>query len=114
MRISDWSSDVCSPDLAARRPVAAHPCRNRAATARLKSRTASFERGARCKARTAASRRIAPTNPQLDRKSVGEGKSVSVRVDLGGRRIIQKKKTRQTGIRRKHIKNKQKHINTQR
>src|SRR3546814_17760310 len=26
-----------------------------------------------------------------DRKSVGEGKSVSVRVDLGGRRIIKKK-----------------------
>src|SRR3546814_19489575 len=28
-----------------------------------------------------------------DRKSVGEGKSVSVRVDLGGRRIIKTKKT---------------------
>src|SRR3546814_19693860 len=27
-----------------------------------------------------------------DRKSVGEGKSVSVRVDLGGRRVIKKKK----------------------
>src|SRR3546814_17401984 len=32
--------------------------------------------------------------PELsaDRKSVGEGKSVSVRLDLGGGRIIQKKK----------------------
>src|SRR3546814_19060413 len=30
----------------------------------------------------------------IDRKSVGEGKSVSVRVDLGGRRIIKKKKKR--------------------
>src|SRR3546814_15407248 len=29
---------------------------------------------------------------RLDRKSVGSGKSVSVRVDLGGRRIIKKKK----------------------
>src|SRR3546814_11707804 len=29
-----------------------------------------------------------------DRKSVGEGKSVSVRVDLGGRRSIKKKDTR--------------------
>src|SRR3546814_14261951 len=28
----------------------------------------------------------------LDRKSVGEGKSVSVRVDLGGRRVIKKTK----------------------
>src|SRR3546814_14520435 len=30
-----------------------------------------------------------------DRKSVGEGKSVSVRGDLGGRRIIKKKRTRE-------------------
>src|SRR3546814_11878809 len=43
---------------------------------------------------------VTPLNPephfkmipiQLDRKSVGEGKSVSVRVELGGRRIIKKK-----------------------
>src|SRR3546814_15083805 len=32
--------------------------------------------------------------PQQDRKSVVEGKSVSIRVDLGGRRIIKKKKTK--------------------
>src|SRR3546814_11821761 len=31
-----------------------------------------------------------------DRKSVGEGKSVSVRVDLGGRRLIKKKKNTHT------------------
>src|SRR3546814_17301747 len=31
--------------------------------------------------------------PYTDRKSVVSGKSVSVRVDLGGRRIIKKKKT---------------------
>src|SRR3546814_17927530 len=31
-----------------------------------------------------------------DRKSVVEGKSVSVRVDSGGRRLIKKKKTRAT------------------
>src|SRR3546814_11937966 len=30
---------------------------------------------------------------KIDRKSVGEGKSVSVRVDLGGRRILKKKNT---------------------
>src|SRR3546814_12466857 len=29
----------------------------------------------------------------IDRKSVGSGKSVSVRVDLGGRRVSKKKKT---------------------
>src|SRR3546814_13098572 len=37
-----------------------------------------------------------------DRKSVVEGKSVSVRVDLGGRRIIKKKKKR-SPENRKHI-----------
>src|SRR3546814_18353151 len=31
---------------------------------------------------------------QIDRKSVVSGKSVSVRVDLGGRRIIKKKKNK--------------------
>src|SRR3546814_15933202 len=33
-----------------------------------------------------------PADISLDRKSAGSGKSVSVRVDLGGRRIIKKKK----------------------
>src|SRR3546814_5856838 len=33
-----------------------------------------------------------PRQPALDRKSVVQGKSVSVRVDLGGRRNIKKKK----------------------
>src|SRR3546814_19545023 len=32
--------------------------------------------------------RVAP--PEIDRKSVGKGKSVTVRVDLGGRRITKK------------------------
>src|SRR3546814_2283750 len=35
-----------------------------------------------------------PQGDPIDRKSVVEGKSVSVRVDLGCRRIIKKKKTR--------------------
>src|SRR3546814_19780561 len=38
----------------------------------------------------------------LDRKSVVEGKSVSVRVDLGGRRIIKKKKNK--NIKKRHRK----------
>src|SRR3546814_281210 len=37
-----------------------------------------------------------------DRKSVVEGKSVSVRVDLGGRRIIKKKKKKVKSIRENH------------
>src|SRR3546814_7681312 len=36
------------------------------------------------------------SEPRPDRKSVVSGKSVSVRVDLGGRRIIKKKNKRRT------------------
>src|SRR3546814_9302715 len=36
---------------------------------------------------------VARLRRDIDRKSVGEGKRVSVRVDLGGRRIIKKKNT---------------------
>src|SRR3546814_16368249 len=46
----------------------------------------------------AGSRTVVGTNrptQSTDRKSVVSGKSVSVRVDLGGRRIIQKKTTTQ-------------------
>src|SRR3546814_15879325 len=35
---------------------------------------------------------VSPSSLRIDRQSVVEGKSVSVRVDLGGRRIIKKKK----------------------
>src|SRR3546814_12857855 len=39
---------------------------------------------------------VAMTGGQADRKSVVEGKSVSVRVDFGGRRFIKKKKILKT------------------
>src|SRR3546814_10937129 len=77
MRISDWSSDVCSSDLGrAARPTA--PGRARGRPGR--------------RARRAGRRR--PRACRADRKSVVKGKSVSVRVDLGGRRIIKKKNTK--------------------
>src|SRR3546814_11560364 len=41
-------------------------------------------------------RRLCRVSRQADRKSVVQGKSVSVRVDLGGRRIIKKKNTIKT------------------
>src|SRR3546814_15016992 len=69
MRISDWSSDVCSSDLRRHR-VAGH--------------------GHRIGARWSRNR-VRPLRPRADRKSVVKGKSVSVRVDLGGRRLIKKK-----------------------
>src|SRR3546814_15014619 len=42
---------------------------------------------------------IAESSGRIDRKSVGEGKSVLGRVDLGGRRIIKKKKQKAPEIR---------------
>src|SRR3546814_18793076 len=71
MRISDWSSDVCSSDLRAVRRA---------------------DGGLRAPAEGPAAPWRAPLSSPVrrDRKSVGEGKSVSVRVDLGGRRLIKK------------------------
>src|SRR3546814_19850387 len=82
MRISDWSSDVCSSDLHKVRSGCRWGCgtASRRAASNIGSRSARADRRAR----------RAPS-PRPDRKSVVEGKSVSVRVDLGGRRIIKKK-----------------------
>src|SRR3546814_17164349 len=79
MRISDWSSDVCSSDL--------HP--HSAATRLARSGTGWRVTTARGSV-TADTVLLACGG---DRKSDVEGKSVSVRVDLGGRRIIKTKKT---------------------
>src|SRR3546814_15807104 len=100
MRISDWSSDVCSSDLQA---MLAGPGRVRL----------GVDVQAHGDARLAVGRAglvLAPVghhdgdlvivgvdvflHGSGDRKSVVEGKSVSVRVDLGGRRIIKKQKNK--------------------
>src|SRR3546814_18264088 len=130
MRISDWSSDVCSPDLppaprsdrGADRGVGQGP-RWGASVAqwrhagRRRQRARNAVPGRRRGARRARHRlpRIARARTRRhlwpdrrtqavardprrlqgfaeDRKSVVTGKRVSVRVDLGGRRIITKKK----------------------
>src|SRR3546814_12634564 len=113
MRISDWSSDVCSSDLKADGPhpnpspkgeglespaishihalTLASAAKSAKAARALKpahSRTASWQM-------LPSSDRNGATRARARRsESVVEGKSVSVRVDLGGRRIIKKKKTR--------------------
>src|SRR3546814_2090756 len=84
MRISDWSSDVCSSDL---RPIPALPSTPISAVDTLSTpkrmpRSISH----------ASARGTGPAAGR-DRKSDVEGKSVSVRVDLGGRRLIIKKNT---------------------
>src|SRR3546814_19508905 len=97
MRISDWSSDVCSSDLEKaisdvdgdpllafggeavdeQREVDFLPLRSDALAV-------GFERG-----ELILEDHFAVV--KHDRKSVVSGKSVSVRVDLGGRRLIKKK-----------------------
>src|SRR3546814_17299153 len=96
MRISDWSSDVCDSDLfwrtgspdranrAGRRPP---PCSPRCSPPASASRR--FSRSDRI-------RRWQDIHPaahpaRKDRKSVVYGTSVSVGVDIGGCRIINKK-----------------------
>src|SRR3546814_8059947 len=108
MRISDWSSDVCSSDLLAKLRIArqlAHrgAVRGQAVEAVIDAADRhrdhfAFElaqaRGRQHQVvvhvREAA--QLLGVEGVADRKSVVTGKSVSVRVDLGGRRIIKKKK----------------------
>src|SRR3546814_11602275 len=114
MRISDWSSDVCSSDLrtflqlvlpvrvvalgrasagaapacsSSHRFAAAGPSRSI-----LRRYSALFLEKAACRSACETCRDGVVRGGALDRKSGVEGKSVSGRVDLGGGRIIKKKK----------------------
>src|SRR3546814_11530285 len=111
MRISDWSSDVCSSDLRVYSKWRYVPevdaffgitnvdlgfvlyrlDRSAAAPAPAVLHTVAADSPQQPPA-------PAPAGAPKDRKSVVYGKSVSVRVDLGGRRIINKKTTQSTPI----------------
>src|SRR3546814_15098864 len=84
MRISDWSSDVCSSDLAKRE----HACRQKVAFSD----------------RSGHQYTPSPSYIKIGRASCRE-RVWSVRVDLGGRRIIKKKKndTQKCNKRTAHI-----------
>src|SRR3546814_16798253 len=106
MRISDWSSDVCSSDLY--RPLSGRP---EQAICPVRPAQFAFPRSGRREPRyrhDAEGRRHrsgevrgdgegyahrARIRQARDRTSVGSGKSVAVRVDLGGRGHIRIKKT---------------------
>src|SRR3546814_14196130 len=95
MRISDWSSDVCSSDLLADRERAIDRVLAREPLRHERVVLLDEDGGALLERRTVS---LGPPVPQrpvavdpADRKSVVSGKSVSVRVDLGGRRLITKK-----------------------
>src|SRR3546814_16644780 len=104
MRISDWSSDVCSSDLrsisgACRSGSREPPARPVPQPDKFGADWEVFD-SLRLRGTYGTGFRI-PNVPELfggvaegDRKRVVSGKSVSVSVDLGGRRIIKKKKTR--------------------
>src|SRR3546814_13915760 len=88
MRISDWSSDVCSSDLVAGMTgIDQHDTNvlQRHNNSLLESEQKAYRK------------RLPIRHLPPDRKSVVSGKSVSVRVDLGGRRVI-KKQRRQADI----------------
>src|SRR3546814_12215521 len=99
MRISDWSSDVCSSDLF--RSAATGGSDDPAQPGTLRGRR-GYVRPA-----NSSGRDVPDTILSRDRKSVVSGKSVTVRVDLGGRRIIKKKKRQQqhrtVTVRKHHI-----------
>src|SRR3546814_16342322 len=99
MRISDWSSDVCSSDLwCRRRPWASATRSGRRRYRPSQHDQVGVERAGLLEGfedRDENRRRRADRVDRLDdvgklreRKSVEKGKRVSVRVDLGGRRII--------------------------
>src|SRR3546814_14423680 len=107
MRISDWSSDVCSSDLG---DVESQPDKRarrdgcepggdqqRAAPAhgRREERMRERDGGRPDDYRDEQPETALALHQPRDRKSVVSGTSVSVRVDLGGRRIIKKKITHQ-------------------
>src|SRR3546814_12997665 len=102
MRISDWSSDVCSSDLfgAPRFEQADREVRRRAAeqVGQHHDAAALIDLANRVGDFLAAHFHIVvgadahrPDGALRDRKSVVSVKSVSVRVDIGGRSIIKKK-----------------------
>src|SRR3546814_12502233 len=102
MRISDWSSDVCSSDL--RRPavdlaggrIPARHHEGELAKPALGRQVLAFDvdddaRERHVQGVLPARITLAARQHRLDRSGVVWGKSVSVRVDLGGRRVLKQK-----------------------
>src|SRR3546814_17164291 len=105
MRISDWSSDVCSSDLELPNGVFQVQVieHHRIQVTHQRAKSVLQIEAMLLKVRRGIANGVGlvrldaqQTGPRAeDRKSVVKGKSVSVRVDLGGRRIIKKKKRTQ-------------------
>src|SRR3546814_4226296 len=94
MRISDWSSVVCSSDLRSRHAVGERVGREIDGRGRRAVVPLEVGRGVRIDVEQVVihhRRQHLTGEGGGDRKSAVQGKSVSVGVDLGGRRIITKK-----------------------
>src|SRR3546814_16601473 len=113
MRISDWSSDVCSSDLDRRKPFLhqRRPAPMGGRLAAIENAALRQQEGSHAHARRAAgacrsrAQKAESGRGHLavrDRKSVVEGKSVSVSVALGGRCTIKKKNTKDNPKRINH------------
>src|SRR3546814_12091208 len=103
MRISDWSSDVCSSDLSVTYIITDGD--GDTATATLTITINGADDGVTIEGLDADGAELSVDEDDLparageapgDRQSVVSGKSVSVRVDLGGPRLHKKKKTPHT------------------
>src|SRR3546814_16280053 len=106
MRISDWSSDVCSSDLGflggrdledlgAQVRQVDHVAGPGGLVARAVAGVLERHPAVPGLRQRAHHPRVQFARPaRLDRKSVVEGKRVSVSVDLGGRRTLKKKKNK--------------------
>src|SRR3546814_13862608 len=111
MRISDWSSDVCSSDLVMARLAVVHGAGGRVGGAERRvgaARAHGAPQQAQAHSLTGVQIKARPLGvlygapflghfrrdgiAELDRKSVVWGKRVSVRLYLGGRRLSQKNK----------------------
>src|SRR3546814_12562147 len=95
MRISDWSSDVCSSDLQIQWKVNGYQSDEMQTKQEIAIwKNSNFAPFHALLSKPALQTVWGPCCAIIlkDRKSVVSGKSVSVRVDLGGRRIIKKKK----------------------
>src|SRR3546814_16217167 len=91
---SRWAAAVRPVPQARRRGRAVRRARRRKERRALEMSRSSPDwiRGCRSTVLVATSEERTALRQAQDRKSVGKGKSVSVRVDLGGRRNIKKKK----------------------
>src|SRR3546814_16077414 len=109
LRISDWSSDLCSSDLPTScacgpRPTTSRGTAASVGTLSIRSRKRTAASGTRSGSCSATWRTSIPSGTawrprrrcrSTDRKRVVEGKGVSGRVKLGGGRAYKKKKKRQ-------------------